>query len=290
MERYIKKFITYLKIEKNYSENTILNYSIDLKFFEKFLDKKPIEGVDHLTLRRFLAFVKERNFSKTTIARKLAALRSFFRFLCREGYLKSNPIKALSTPKLERKLPKFLTVSDVKKLVESPDQTEVSGLRDRAILETLYSTGMRVSELVGLNYESVDFIAGSVKVLGKGKKERLIPIGDEALRAIRAYVSKLNVQKDVDAGPLFLNKSKGRLSDRSVRRIVDKYIKKISLIENISPHSLRHSFATHLLDRGADLRSVQELLGHVNLSTTQIYTHITAERLKDSYEKAHPRA
>lgn len=288
MERYIEKFINYLKVEKNYSEHTILNYTIDLKFFKGFLDNKPIETVDYLTLRRFLAILKERNFSKTTIARKLATLRSFFRFLTREGYLKSNLISGLATPKLEKKLPTFLTIPEVVKLIESPDKSEESGLRDKAILETLYSTGIRVSELVGLNIEDIDFIGGTVRVFGKGKKERLLPIGDSALRSIRDYLVMINSSKE--KGPLFLNKLKGRLTTRSVRRIIEKYIRKTALKERISPHTLRHSFATHLLDRGADLRSVQELLGHVNLSTTQIYTHITTERLKDSYEKAHPRA
>lgn len=288
MDRYIEKFINYLRIEKNYSENTVINYKIDLELFKTFIADKPLESIDHLSLRRFLALLKERNFSRTSIARKLATLRSFFRFLIREGYLKSNPISGLSTPKLEKKLPIFLTVADVTKLIESPDISDDLGLRDRAILEALYSTGIRVSELVGLNIESMDFIGGTVKVFGKGKKERLIPIGDEALRFIRDYLSARKVSNE--AGPLFLNKSGGRLSARSIRRIIEKYIKNISSKEKISPHTLRHSFATHLLDRGADLRSVQELLGHVNLSTTQIYTHITTERLRDSYKKAHPRA
>ncbi|MFH0839013.1 MAG: tyrosine recombinase XerC [Candidatus Omnitrophota bacterium] len=288
MERYIEKFINYLKVEKNYSEYTVINYTADLRFFNEFLCNKPVESIDYLTLRKFLAFLREKNFSKITIARKLATLRSFFKFLLREGYLKSNPITGLSTPKFEKKLPTFLTVSDVTKLIESPDIGKEAGLRDKAILEALYSTGMRVGELVGLNIENVDFISGTVKVFGKGKKERLIPIGERALRVMRDYLSKTEGSKE--KGPLFLNKSKRRLTDRSVRRIVEKYIRNISQKENISPHTLRHSFATHLLDRGADLRSVQELLGHVNLSTTQIYTHITTERLKDSYEKAHPRA
>jgi integrase/recombinase XerC len=288
MDRYIEKFINYLRVEKNYSENTVINYKIDLELFKTFIADRPVKSIDHLSLRRFLALLKERNFSRTSIARKLATLRSFFRFLTREGYLKSNPISGLSTPKLEKKLPIFLTVADVTKLIESPDISDDLGLRDRAILETLYSTGIRVSELVGLNIESMDFIGGTVKVFGKGKKERLVPIGDRALRSIRDYLSARKASNE--EGPLFLNKSGGRLSARSIRRIIEKYIKNISSKEKISPHTLRHSFATHLLDRGADLRSVQELLGHVNLSTTQIYTHITTERLRDSYKKAHPRA
>ena len=220
----------------------------------------------------------------------MACLRSFFKFLYREGHIKSNPSASLSTPKIEKKLPIFLNVDDAAKLLESPDLSDDTGLRDRAILETLYSTGIRVGELVGLDKEDIDFISGVLKVCGKGRKERLVPIGDKALRAIRAYFEKIGVSDINERKPVFINKSKRRVSDRAVRRIVHKYIHKTSLNENISPHSLRHSFATHMLDRGADLRSVQELLGHANLSTTQIYTHVTTERLKSIYDKVHPRA
>ena len=290
MIRYIDKFIDYLKIEKNASEHTIINYSVDLKDFSNFLGDAQLETVTYLVLRRYLAHIKERNYSKRTIARKLATLRSFFRFLYREGYLKTNPATSIVTPKLEKKLPLFLDVDEVVKLIEAPGEKDLSGLRDKAILETLYSTGIRVGELVGLNINNVDFIGGVVKVSGKGKKERLTPIGDKALRAIRNYLGKRDLKKSVNKKAVFLNKNGGRLTDRSVRRVVGKYIKTVSLREGISPHTLRHSFATHLLDRGADLRSVQELLGHMNLSTTQIYTHVTTKRLKEVYEKAHPRA
>lgn len=290
MHRYVEKFITYLKVERNSSEHTITNYTIDLDSFEKFLGEKNISEVDHLALRRFLADMRAKNYSKRTIARKLASLRSFFKFLYREGYIKTNPITALSTPKLDKKLPVFLDVEKVSRLVQSPSEDDVSGLRDRAILETLYSSGLRVSELVGLNMISVDFISGVVKVFGKGSKERIVPIGEPALKAMRKYLDKRDDRKVKDKTAIFLNKSGRRLTDRSVRRIVDKYIRQCSIVEHISPHSLRHSFATHLLDRGADLRSVQELLGHMNLSTTQIYTHVTMDRLKSVYDKAHPRA
>lgn len=290
LDRYIQKFITYLKIEKNASQYTLTNYQIDLKEFNNSLKAKPLESVTHVDVRLFLARMKEKKFSKRTVARKMATLRSFFKFLCREGYIKSNPAIGLHTPKLERRLPLFLDTDQVVKLIESPDVSEVYGLRDRAILETLYSSGIRVSELVGLNRDNVDFIGGVLKVYGKGKKERLAPIGDRALRAIRHYLEKLNISNIKEKKAVFVNKSRRRMSDRAVRRIVAKYIRKTSLNEKISPHSLRHSFATHLLDRGADLRSVQELLGHENLSTTQIYTHVTAERLKSIYDKAHPRA
>ena len=299
IDRYIDKFINYLKIEKNMSRHTVLNYSVDLEAFAEFLgDAAEIDAIDYLTLRRYLAALKEKDYSKQTVARKLATLRSFFKFLFREGHVRSNPITGLSTPKLDKKLPVFLDEKEVAKLLEAPDGKDVSGLRDRAILETLYSSGLRVSELVNLSADDVDFIGGVLKVLGKGRKERLVPIGEKALGAIRAYARKRALAqprrrqrapaRDHDA--VFLNRSGGRLTDRGVRRILEKYIRITSLREDISPHTLRHSFATHLLNRGADLRSVQELLGHANLSTTQIYTHVTTERLKVVYDKAHPRA
>lgn len=290
LDRYIQKFLRYLEIEKNASKHTLLNYSIDLRSLKDFLKDEPIEKIDHITLRRYLAFLKENNLSKTSIARKVAAIRSFFRFLCREGFLKTNPASSLSTPKREKYLPKFLDENEVVKLIESPQGDSISAFRDKAILETLYSTGIRVSELVGLNVEHIDQIGGVIKVYGKGKKERIVPIGERALRAIREYVNKQRYRDSGQGKALFLNKSGDRITDRSIRRVIEKYIRKTSLKEKISPHTLRHSFATHLLDRGADLRSVQELLGHANLSTTQIYTHITTERLKSAYEKSHPRA
>ena len=289
MQRHIDKFINYLKVEKNAAANTIKNYKVDLDSFSLFLAGKDVAGVDHLALRRFLAEMRAKSYAKRTIARKLASLRSFFKFLYREGYIKSNPVTAISSPRLDKKLPKFLDVGKVTQLILKPDTGTSAGLRDRAILETLYSTGIRVSELVGLDSDDIDFISGVIKVLGKGSKERMAPIGDEALAAIRRYNSdKDNKEKNKDA--VFLNSRGGRLTDRSVRRILDKYIHACAIEEKISPHSLRHSFATHLLDRGADLRSVQELLGHMNLSTTQIYTHVTMDRLKSVYDKAHPRA
>ena len=290
MIRYIDKFIYYLKIEKNASEYTIVNYSIDLRDFGNFLGDTALEAISYLDLRRYLAHMRGRNYSKRTIARKLASLRSFFKFLYREGYLKANPASGVATPKLEKKLPLFLGTSEVVKLIEAADGKDEAGLRDRAILETLYSTGMRVGELARLSIDDIDFISGVVKVFGKGKKERLAPIGDRAMRTIRNYLEKRKIKRLTDKKAVFLNKNGSRLTDRSMRRVVAKYVKRLSLRDGISPHTLRHSFATHLLNRGADLRSVQELLGHMNLSTTQIYTHVTTKRLKEVYEKAHPRA
>lgn len=290
LDRYIHKFIIYLKIEKNASGHTITNYGIDLKDFSSSVKDKELNNITSLDVRLFLARLKEKNFSKASVARKMSCIRSFFRFLNREGLIKSNPASILSTPKIDKRLPLFLDSNEVVRLIESPDMSSVIGIRDRAILETLYSSGLRVSELVGLNKEDIDFIGGVLKVYGKGKKERLVPIGDKALRVIRNYLEKIGSLDINEKKPVFLNKSKRRVSDRAVRRIVEKYIHKTSLNEKISPHSLRHSFATHMLDRGADLRSVQELLGHANLSTTQIYTHVTTERIKAIYDKVHPRA
>jgi len=289
IDRYIDKFMDYLKIEKSVSQHTTLNYSTDLTKFSSFLGNIKIEDIDHLTLRKFLAYLRAQHNAKTTIARKLASIRSFFKFLYREGYINSNPALSIFSPKLDKKLPHFLDVSSAAKLLESPSTKDVLGLRDKAILETLYGSGIRVSELVGLNVDDVDFIGGILKIMGKGKRERLAPVGEKALSAIRNYLNKIGSMRKTKHA-LFLNKSGERLRDRSVRRIVDKYIRLTSIKEKVSPHTLRHSFATHLLDRGADLRSVQELLGHLNLSTTQIYTHVTAERLKSAYDKAHPRA
>ena len=289
MEKYIEKFLRYLDIEKNYSSHTLLNYRLDLENFSHFLAGAEIKNVDYLTLRKYLYFLKEKNLSNRSVGRRLSALRSFFRFLTREGYLKTNPITSLSSPKQEKHLPQFLTEEEVRHLIESAfskDEKDIRGLRDRAVLETFYSTGIRISELVGLNEEDLDFISGIAKVRGKGKKERIVPIGEIALGSIRKYLEK---RKKASVA-LFLNKSGNRISTRGVRNIVEKYIHRAGIRQGISAHTFRHSFATHLLNRGADLRSVQELLGHANLSTTQIYTHLTTERLKSVYDKAHPRA
>jgi len=286
MQRYIDRFLRYLEIEKNSSKHTLLNYRLDLEAFGSFLGDVGIEKTDYLLLRKYMAGLKEKNMRQKTVSRKISCLRSFFRFLCREGYLKSNPVLTLMSPKREKRLPIFLTEDEMTQLIEAPRQDNELGLRDRAIFETLYSTGMRVSELVGLSIADVDFISGVLKVMGKGKKERLLPIGDKAIDAIRKYLDKRSKQADA----LFLNKNHKRITDRGIRNILSRYIKSLSMKKGISPHKIRHSFATHLLNRGADLRSVQELLGHANISTTQIYTHLTTERLKNVYDKAHPRA
>ncbi|MFH1867453.1 MAG: tyrosine recombinase XerC [Candidatus Omnitrophota bacterium] len=289
MKRYVDKFIRYLEIEREASKHTILNYKVDLKTFSSFLGNKELEMVDYLTIRQFLAYLKQKKLARASIARSLSVLRSFFKFLVREGLFKNNPLSGITTPKREKRLPVFLQENEVAKLLEAPPDN-LMGQRDRAILETLYSTGMRVSELVNMDVDNCDFIGGVVKVYGKGKKERFTPIGNVAIKAIRRYLKASGHLRLQGAGAIFLNKSGKRITERSIRRILDRYIRDVSLNENISPHSLRHSFATHLLNRGADLRVVQELLGHASLSTTQIYTHVSTEKLKDTYQKAHPRA
>ena len=298
IEKLSLDFVAKLEHEKGFSEHTLRAYHKDLLQFDNFLKaekRSSLESVNHLLLRRFLAVLRSKNYSKTTIARKLASIRSFFKFLIREGELVSNPFEMLRTPKQDKKLPHFLSITEVDVLLKTPDSSTVMGLRDMAIMETLYSTGIRVSELVGLDEGSIDFIAGMIKVQGKGKKERLVPIGSPAIKAINEYIdsksmSKKKEEKSVSRSePLFLNKYGGRLTARSVARSLDKYLKVSGINLLTSPHTFRHSFATHLLDKGADLRSVQEMLGHSSLSTTQVYTHITTERLKNVYDKAHPR-
>ncbi len=289
-----KNFFAYLEAARGASPHTIRNYGVDLKEFFSFLNGKPLAEVDALGVRSFLAHLKSRGHSKATLSRKIAALRSFFKFLARENYLKTNPVLGISTPKRDKKLPNFLDLNEVTHLLEAPSGKNWEGKRDRSILETLYSSGVRVSELVGLDRGDVDLLSGLVKVRGKGKKERIVPVGEKALQAVRGYleaaVAHFRGRIDGSSTPLFLNRSGNRLTDRSVRRMLVKYARRISLKNGVSPHTLRHTFATHMLDRGADLRSVQELLGHANLSTTQIYTHVTTRRLQEVYSRAHPRA
>jgi len=289
MKEFISKFLLYLEAERNASGHTITNYSVDLQGFFAYIGKTKVESLDYLTIRKYLAHLSEKEFSKSSISRKLACLRSFFKYLVREKILKENPASSIATPRKEKKLPNYLDEDEVISLLEAPSKNTKTEKRDKSILEVLYSSGIRVSELVGLNIESIDFLGEVLKVRGKGKKERIVPVGHKALDAVKDYLIRRDSNHQ-DKGPLFLNKGKTRLTDRSVRRIVLKYARRITLNKEISPHVFRHSFATHLLDRGADLRSVQELLGHQNLSTTQIYTHVSTKKLKETYEKAHPRA
>jgi integrase/recombinase XerC len=297
----MRQFERYHSVEKNSSEKTIINYRNDLKQFFDFTFEKPflqekIFVPERLQIRGYMAYLREKDYARSTVARKLAALRSFYRFLCREQIIGINPFLHIPTPKKEKKLPSFLYTQEINELMDAPDCTTAAGQRDRAVLELLYASGIRVGELMGLDLLDVDLERGLVLVFGKGSKERLVPIGSKAIEALNDYLQYgrrilLEKQKEpVKEEALFLNQTGKRLSDRSVRRVLDKYVHQVAILRKISPHTLRHTFATHLLDAGADLRTVQELLGHVNISTTQIYTHVTRAQLKSVYRKAHPRA
>ncbi|MFH1096777.1 MAG: tyrosine recombinase XerC [Candidatus Desantisbacteria bacterium] len=291
---YLTEFLSYIELEKNYSSHTIAGYKNDLLSCAEFLENNNLElgrgELDHHWLRRYLGELQQKQYSRKTIARRLAALRTYFRFMCREKYCQTNPARALRTPKLEMRIPKFLYPEEMTTLIDAPVTDNTLGLRDKAILESLYSSGMRVSELVSLNIMDIEFEAGMARVMGKGRKERLVPLGSYALSAIREYFDirdKLLQGKQESA--IFLNHRGKRITDRGVRLLIHK-ITQLQGFNDVSPHTMRHTFATHMLNNGADLRIVQELLGHVSLSTTQIYTHVTKERLKTVYNKAHPRA
>lgn len=296
MRTCIESFKRHLKDEMNYSPHTIRNYISDLLQYERFLSGSDSSShdisreVDHLSIRRYLAALHGKN-SRSSVGRKLASLRSFYRFLVREGLLKNNPFEGIATPRAEKRLPRFFSVDDIFRLMDAPKGGNPAIARDRAILELLYSSGLRVSELVNLNLNEVDLSGGMVRVLGKGRKERLIPVGSKALEAVRDYLKCTRFSGHVtEEKALFLNLRGGRLTARSVARIVEKYLIRAGVAGRGSPHTLRHSFATHLLDAGADLRGIQELLGHASLSTTQKYTHISTDKLMEVYDKAHPRA
>lgn len=302
MNEAVAQFLQHLKYERNVSPHTLRNYASDLEQFKQHLfsvEKRedfPIEQIDRLTIREWMAGLHG-DHKKTSVARKLASLRTFFQFLVREGKLESNPAKQVATPKIERKLPNHLSMEDAVRFIETPDVNTDLGKRDRAILEFLYATGIRVGELVGINIADVDFRERMVRVTGKRKKQRIVPFGEPAAQAVMHYLEEtrgvfLNECPEADRDPnaLFLHRRGGRLTTRSVGRMIDKYIKQCADIHDISPHSLRHTFATHLLDSGADLRDIQELLGHARLSTTQIYTQVSMEKMIEVYDKAHPKA
>lgn len=323
----IDQFVSYLRYERHFSPYTARCYGADLRQYAAYLatdssesedgDKssnitnesaetsldsidQSIANADPVVIRGFLAHLDSLGYSPATIARKIATLRSLYKWMHQRGMASSNPMQLIRTPKQTKRLPKAITVEQIDKLLSMPDKRDTLGARDCAILETLYSTGVRVSELVEINRNHLDLTDQTLRVRGKGKKERIVPLGSHALNAIRNYLtllepdprfSSLRQRSLSDPGlPLFVNKNGGRLSSRSVRRKLDKYLAAADLDPSISPHTLRHSFATHLLDNGADLRSVQELLGHQSLSTTQIYTHLSSMRLRTSYDQAHPRA
>jgi len=288
----IDRFCAYLSAERNVSPHTLAAYRSDLEQFAAFLHDDRGSGagagdVDHLLIRRFMATL-HRDHKKSSVGRKLAAIRSLFRYLLRQGEVPRNPAELVSTPKKEKKLPYHLNIDEVTALMEAPTGENFLSLRDRAILETLYSCGIRVSELTGLNVGDLDMEGGLARVLGKGGKERIVPVGRHARQALSLYLAERGTPP-FDAA-LIINARGGRLTRRSVARVVDRYILHIASMKKISPHTLRHTFATHLLEGGADLRAIQELLGHASLSTTQKYTHVSIDRLMEVYDKAHPKA
>lgn len=310
LDQQLTQFLDHLRYERNVSVHTLRNYESDLlQFFEYLAPVDPhsksqesrqaepdLKQIDHLTIREWLAALHTDKKKKTSIARKLAALRTFFQFLVREGVIELNPAKLVATPRKEKKLPVHLSIEDAVRFIETPDTETDFGKRDRAILELLYATGVRVSELVQLDLRDIDFKNKLLRVFGKRRKERIVPFGDPAARALQDY---LDIRERFlmhapatkrDSQPLILNYQGTRMTTRSVGRLVEKYIRLCAGMHDISPHALRHSFATHLLDSGADLRDIQELLGHARLSTTQIYTHVSMEKLIEVYDKAHPKA
>jgi integrase/recombinase XerC len=305
MKAFIDRFIDHLRIERNASVHTLRSYAADLEQLRRFLISKElytdensgdvsVAKIDRLAIRAFLSHLfRERK--KSSLARKIAAQRSFFAYLVAEGILPLNPAEMVATPKQDKPLPTFLPVDEVFSLMDAPDPTGIWGARDRAILEVLYSCGIRVSELVGLSDGDADSFLGILKVYGKGGKERIVPIGEKAMKALQQYLPLRDEvlaqrKRQGTPSPFFINTRGGRLTSRSVARILQKHILRCGLLRRVSPHALRHSFATHLLDAGADLRSIQEMLGHVSLSTTQKYTHVSADKLMEIYDRAHPRA
>lgn len=294
----IHEFLAYLAGERNLSAHTTRNYGVDLAQFQDFLRESEQgdcfpEGVEHGMVRAFLGTLSESGSSKQTIARKAAALRSFFKYQIKRGRMSANPAQSVRTPKLDKKLPTFLSVDEVERLINTPETANFTGLRDRAILELLYSAGLRTFELVALNHEDIDLARQTLRTRGKGMKERINPIGRYATEALKAYMQSKFQLADFphfDQNAVFVNFRGARLTTRSIRRMLAGYIAQADLSSDVSPHTLRHSFATHLLQRGADLRIVQELLGHENISTTQIYTHITDQDMRNIYNGAHPRA
>lgn len=288
----IFRFCSYIETEKNLSQNTVEAYRRDLTQFEAFVSREkgndfPVGRIDHILLRRYLAELGKSN-CKNSIGRKLAAIRSFFRYLFKQGEIESNPAELVSTPKKEQKLPFHLNIDQAITLVEAPKDDDRDHLRDKAVMELLYSSGLRVSELTSLNIEDINLSGMIVRVTGKGNKERIVPVGSKAAAAVSEYI---NSRGELGGqSPLFLNSRSYRINRRSVARIIDKYVLKIASFKRISPHIIRHTFATHLLEGGGDLRSIQELLGHASLSTTQKYTHIGIDKLMEVYDKAHPKA
>jgi integrase/recombinase XerC len=295
MQKIFERYIQYLEAERNASPYTVRNYQTDLADFFKFLTKKELtmlDEVDRHVLRDYLSELAGRKIAKASIARKLSAIRSFFRYLVREEIIAKNPIEQVSSPKLDRRLPSFLTQEEIEKLLNAPDRSTPLGQRDRALLELLYASGLRVSELVGLTLEQIDLESNEIRVWGKGSKERVVLMGQPAAEALKSYLKEGRAQLwgEKKTKALFLDRYGQRLTERSVQRLLNQYAKKAGISKRVHPHLLRHTFATHLLDGGADLRVVQELLGHARLTSTQIYTHVTKGQARKVYLAAHPLA
>lgn len=296
MARLFEEYLAYLSGEKNASPHTITAYKKDLEDYFAYLEQKELDEVraDHLVVRRYMTALRDQGISKNSMARKMSSLRSYYRFLIRENILEDSPLALVSSPKETKKLPKFVHYEDIRRMLELPDRTP-AGLRDRAIMEILYGGGLRVSELVGLEVNQLLFPIRSVKVMGKGKKERLVPLGDYAMNALKDYLENgrpllVKPENEEEQG-VFLNQRDGHaITDRAVRNILNRYVMQMSGTLKVSPHMLRHSYATHMLENGADIRIIQELLGHERLSTTQIYTHITKSHMMEIYKEAHPRS
>jgi integrase/recombinase XerC len=292
MRKHIFDFLKYLKTERNVSPHTERSYLSDLEQFSDFLGDADLSDVDHQTLRKFITHLMKLRVTKSSIARKLSTIRTFFKYLNREGILTSNPARLVMTPRREKRLPAVLTADDAQRLMEAPGKKRPEDhdteLRDRAVLETLYSTGVRASELTGMNREDIDRHDQLIRIRGKGRKERVVAVGRKALDAIDAYLDRRSGGGEPEA--VFTGPSGKRLTARTVQRILENYRKQLGLQQKASPHTLRHSFATHMLESGADLRAIQELLGHASLSTTQRYTHLNLDSLMDVYDKAHPKA
>jgi integrase/recombinase XerC len=296
LKKHIEAFLEALR-NRAVSEHTLSSYESDLRDFQSFLESRKVnfQSIDDLSIRAFLTYLYDRKLQKTSIARKLACVRTFFKFLVRDGRLKSNPAELISAPRLPKKLPSYLTEREAAMLVEMPQGDSIKELRNRAILELLYASGLRVRELVGLNDENIDMPQQLVRVFGKGRKQRIVPFGEVAARSLTSYISerdRLGLAQPDDDGhtPVFVSVRGHRLSARDVQRLVERVRMKLPSGRRLTPHTLRHTFATHLLERGADLRAIQELLGHASLATTEKYTHVTLEHLRAEYEKAHPKA
>ncbi|ACK42798.1 MULTISPECIES: site-specific tyrosine recombinase/integron integrase [Dictyoglomus] len=289
LKREIENYINYLRFERNYSPNTLRSYLRDLLDFYKYCKEKDLDFTNKRNIRSYIQFIAQKGYKNSTFVRKVISLRSFFEYLLTFEKIKEDLTVFIPTPKIEKKLPQFLSIDEVRKLLNSPSLDNLIGIRDRAIIETLYATGIRVSELVGINEEDINWNYGEIRVFGKRAKERVVIVGEETLKILQLYKDYVRpklLKKPEKA--FFLNAKGGRISDRGVRMIIKKYTKEFN--KKISPHTLRHTFATHLLEGGADLRYVQELLGHVRISTTQIYTHLTTDQIRRTYTVSHPRA